>query len=67
MFNFELQPARERLADAIRFSRKGGGYFYPDDLTDRNAISLTKITYSPTKEWDEVVKQFANVAWVMNL
>ena len=64
MFNFEIGPATQRLESAIRFRRKGGGYWYPDTLTDRHAITLAKIHFRPTKSEDDVLAQFANVAFV---
>ena len=63
MFNCEIQPPSERLADAIQFRQKGGDYWYPDTLTDRNAIRLSKITYKPAKDPDEVLRQFSGVCF----
>jgi hypothetical protein len=63
MFNFEIEPAAQRLADAIQFRQKGG-YWFPDLTVDRNAITLAKIRYKPSKSEDEVLAQFANVAFV---
>lgn len=64
MFNFEASQAQERLADAIQFRRKGGGYWYPDLPVDRHAIWLAKIEYRHTKSEDDALTQFANVAFV---
>jgi len=63
MFNHEIQPAFDRLADAIQFRQKGGGYWFPDTLTDRNAIRLSKIAYKPTKDPDDVLRQFSGVCF----
>ncbi len=35
MFNHEVAEATVRLDTAIRFRQAGGGYWYPDTLTDR--------------------------------
>lgn len=64
MFNFEVEPARQRLQDAIQFRRKGGGYWCPDLLIDRNAIELAGIDYKPSRDADAVLQQFGDIAWV---
>ena len=63
MFNFELEPAFGRLDDAVQFRQKGGGYWYPDTPTDRDAIRLTKVTFRPAKTEDEVLTQFSGVCF----
>lgn len=64
MFNFEIEPAAQRLADAIQFRRMGGGYWFPDTLTDRHAITLSKVCYRPSQCADAVKAQFAGIASV---
>lgn len=63
MFNHKIGPASERLADAIQFRQMGGGYWFPDTLTDRNAIRLSKVTYQPARSEDDVLGQFAGVCF----
>jgi len=63
MFNHELLPARQRLADAIQFRQMGGGYWHPDRLTDRNAVRLSGVTYRPAKDADDVLRQFSGVCF----
>ena len=62
MFNYEVKAATERLDCAIQF-RQIRGYWYPDLTVDRNAVALTKICFRPCKTEDEVLEQFANVAF----
>jgi hypothetical protein len=64
MFDYEIQLAADRLADAIQFRQYANGYWFPDLLVDRNAIKLLKIRYKPTKSEDEVLTQFCGVAFV---
>lgn len=67
MFNREIDEADTRAKDAIRFRRKGGGYYCPDLLVDRNALKLLKVQYKPTKDADNVLEQLSGLAWVMIL
>jgi hypothetical protein len=63
MFNHEIQPARERLADAIQFRQTTDGYWFPDELVDRNARTLTKIRTPMTKSEDEILAAFSGVCF----
>jgi hypothetical protein len=65
MFNTEIDPAYQRMLDGIRMKKKGGGYYYPDLIIDRNAIALTKVRYIPTKDEDDVLKQFSGACWIV--
>jgi hypothetical protein len=65
MFNHQADEAGRKLAaGSISFRRKGGGYYYPDRIVDRNMIALVKVRYRPTRSEDEVLAQFADKAWV---
>ncbi len=64
MFNHEVAEATVRLDTAIRFRQAGGGYWYPDTTTDRNAIKLAGVkTFKPTKTEDEMLTQLSGVAF----
>jgi hypothetical protein len=64
MFNTERAEATVRLDTAIRFRQMGGGYWYPDTTTDRNAIKLAGVkTFKPTKTEDEILTQLSGVAF----
>lgn len=64
MFCYEVIKAQHRIQDAIQFSRKGGGYWFPDLLVDRAAIRLLKVSYKPTKDADEVLAQFTGLCFI---
>ena len=64
MFTFEIEPAAQRLEQGIQFRQMGGGYWFPDTLTDRHAITLSKVCYRPSKSADAVKAQFAGIASV---
>jgi hypothetical protein len=63
MFDREVVPAHQRLADAIQFRQMGGGYWQPDTLTDRNAMRLSGVTYRPSRDPDAVLQQFSGVCF----
>jgi len=64
MFNSELAEATVRLDTAIRFRQMGGGYWYPDTTTDRNAVKLAGVkTFKPTKTEDEMLTQLSGLAF----
>ncbi len=64
MFGSEVKEATIRLDTAIRFRQKGGGYWYPDTTTDRNAIHLTGLkTFKPTRTEDEMRTQLSGLAF----
>ena len=64
MFNSEIAEATVRLDAAIRFRQKGGGYWYADTTTDRNAITLAGVKdFHPAKTEDEILTQLSGVAF----
>ena len=63
MFSYEVQPARERLADAVHFRQAGGGYWYPDLPVDRNALHLAKVEFRPMRSEDEILTQLSGVCF----
>lgn len=64
MFSHEIEPAKKRIIDGIKFVRKGDGFFFPDTLVDSDAIRLLNVEYHPTKDTDELEKQFAGKTWL---
>ena len=63
MFQFEVQPAINRLVDAVQFKRKGGLWF-PDMLVDRRAVSLSGVKFKPSEDADEILEQFTGVCFL---
>ncbi|MEN6558547.1 MAG: hypothetical protein ABFC54_10250 [Thermoguttaceae bacterium] len=55
----EVEEGTERIDDAIQFRQKGGGYWYPDTTTDRNALRLLNVTLRPSKSADDVLTQLS--------
>jgi len=62
MFRFEIQPAIDRLVDAVQFKRKAGLWF-PDTLVDRRAVYLSGVKFKPSGDADEILEQFSNVCF----
>ena len=60
MFAHEANFARSKLqSGAFTFARKGGGFWYPDTLADRNAAVLLGVHgYKTTKSADEIIALF---------
>lgn len=56
--------ATKRLDDSIHFRRAGSGYFVPDLIVDRDALTLIGVTLKPTKSADDLIYQLSDKAWV---
>lgn len=62
MNNKELADATARLADAVHFRQATGGWWYPDLLVDRHALTLAGVPFRPCKTEDGILALCATAA-----
>ncbi len=61
MFQREANEAGHKIRSGFIEFRRKAGYWAPNLLTDRHAMTLLKVCYRPTKSADDVIAQFASL------